>query len=180
VFLVIVREPRPDAAYWPGRRWLAAVDAVCWPAGWIYLVRQVPVPTGIVGAVIVAIAVLCALSRLGRALYVNHRYWFTTWRWGRVVGAVLLVARWSKSPAWGGDAMPLGSIRRLGSSGEPRLDVRMMPTDGAGRELHRLRKELQGHQPIDRRAPQACPLPNSWHSEDVGAVRANARKAGLR
>ena len=36
-----------------------------------------------------------ALGRLHRALWVNHRYWFTTWRWGkvlasmRVIGAVL-------------------------------------------------------------------------------------------
>jgi len=31
------------------------------------------------------------LVRLHRALWVNHRYWFTTWRWGRVAAALLVV-----------------------------------------------------------------------------------------
>jgi hypothetical protein len=34
---------------------------------------------------------LCAVGRLHRALWVNHRYWFTTWRWSQVLGALLLM-----------------------------------------------------------------------------------------
>jgi len=29
--------------------------------------------------------------RLHRAIWNNHRYWFTTWRWDRIVGALLLM-----------------------------------------------------------------------------------------
>ena len=29
--------------------------------------------------------------RLYRAIWSNHRYWFTTWRWGRIVAALLLM-----------------------------------------------------------------------------------------
>jgi hypothetical protein len=39
----------------------------------------------------VVVALLCSLSRLHRALWVNHRYRFTTWRWGRALAALLLV-----------------------------------------------------------------------------------------
>jgi hypothetical protein len=35
--------------------------------------------------------VLLGLGRLHRALWENHRYWFTTWRWGKVLGAMLLI-----------------------------------------------------------------------------------------
>lgn len=91
MLMLIAREPRPDAGYWPGRRWLAAVDAVIWPLLWIALIRQLPPESGVVGAVGIAVAVLCCVGRLYRALWVNERYWFTTWRWGRVVAALLLV-----------------------------------------------------------------------------------------
>ena len=46
---------------------------------------------GLVGQVVAAIALLCAIGRLHRAVWVNHRYRFTTWRWGRVAAALLLV-----------------------------------------------------------------------------------------
>jgi len=91
MWIVINREPRPDAPEWPGRRWLAAVDAVGWPAAWVALVFSAPVPTGVVGQVAVAVAVWCGLGRLHRALCENHRYWFTTWRWGRVALAMLVM-----------------------------------------------------------------------------------------
>jgi hypothetical protein len=89
---IIVNRPAPaDAAYWPGRRWLAALDAVLWPAGWVIAVWQASVPTALVGQLVVACAVISGLRRLHRALWVNHRYRFSTWRWGRVVMALLLV-----------------------------------------------------------------------------------------
>jgi hypothetical protein len=56
------------------------------------LVFSAPVPTGVVGQVAVAVAVWCGLGRLHRALCENHRYWFTTWRWGRVALAMLVMS----------------------------------------------------------------------------------------
>jgi hypothetical protein len=35
--LVFIREAVPDAPYWAGRRLLALVGAVAWPAAWITL-----------------------------------------------------------------------------------------------------------------------------------------------
>ena len=37
MWLLVAREPRPDAPDWPGRRLLAAVDAVAWPLLWVLL-----------------------------------------------------------------------------------------------------------------------------------------------
>jgi hypothetical protein len=91
MWLLVARTPPPDSAYWPGRRWLAAVDALAWPLLWVLLFRHAPVPVGIVGPVVIALSVLFATYRLRRALSVNHRYRFTTWRWGRVVAALLLM-----------------------------------------------------------------------------------------
>lgn len=91
MWLVLTRTPRPDAPHWPGRRFLAFVDAVSWPTAWIALVANAPQPTGIVGPMVVALAVLSALGRVHRAAWHNHRYYFTTWRWGRVVLGLLLI-----------------------------------------------------------------------------------------
>jgi hypothetical protein len=91
MWLVLTRTPLPDAPYWPGRRLLALADAVAWPAAWIALTTQFPKPAGIVGPMIIALAVLSALGRLRRAVWQNHRYHFTAWRWGRVVGALLVL-----------------------------------------------------------------------------------------
>jgi len=91
MWLLIARKPRPDAPDWPGRRVLAAVDAVVWPLLWVAVFRHAPEPVGLVGPVVAAVAALCALGRLHRALWVNHRYWFTTWRWGKVLASMLLI-----------------------------------------------------------------------------------------
>ena len=91
MWLLIARQPAPDAPYWPGRRAFAAVDAVAWPLFWVLLFSHAPKPVGLVGPFVAAVALLCGLGRLHRALWVNHRYRFTTWRWGRVVGALLLM-----------------------------------------------------------------------------------------
>jgi hypothetical protein len=90
MWLVVAREPKPDAPYWPGRRFLAAVDAAVWPLLWVLVFTHAPKPVGLVGPFVAVVALLCALGRLHRALWVNHRYWFTTWRWGRVAAALLL------------------------------------------------------------------------------------------
>ena len=91
MWLLVAREPRPDAPDWPGRRLLAAVDAVLWPVLWVLLILQAPQPVGLIGPFVTALAVLLGLGRLHRAVWANHRYWFTTWRWGKVAAAMLLV-----------------------------------------------------------------------------------------
>ena len=91
MWMLVARTPRPDASYWPGRRWLAALDAVGWPAAWTLAVAHAPMPTGVVGMVVIAWAAWGALGRLHRALWNNQRYRFTTWRWGRVVAALLVL-----------------------------------------------------------------------------------------
>jgi hypothetical protein len=70
---------------------LAALDAVLWPAAWVAAAALAPIKTGVVGPLIIALAVLFAVLRLHRALLRNERYWFATWRWGKVLGALLLI-----------------------------------------------------------------------------------------
>lgn len=91
MWLLVAREPRPDAPDWPGRRMLAAVDAVVWPLMWVLLLRYLPDPGGLIGPFVTALAVLFGLRRVHRALWVNRRYRFTTWRWGRVLASMLLI-----------------------------------------------------------------------------------------
>lgn len=91
MWLVFARAPLPDAPYWSGRRLLALVDAVVWPAAWMALAMHLPQPVGIVAPVAMAWIVLIAFSRVYRAAWQNHRYHFTTWRWGSVVAGLLLV-----------------------------------------------------------------------------------------
>lgn len=91
MLLVVAREPRPDAPVWLGRRALAAVDALVWPLLWVLAFRDAPEPVGLIGPSASAVAALFALGRLHRALWVNHRYRFTTWRWGKVLAAILLI-----------------------------------------------------------------------------------------
>jgi hypothetical protein len=91
MWLLIAREPTPDAPYWQGRHLLAAVDALAWPVLWVLLIKHVPEPVGLVGPFASAVAILCGLGRLHGALWVNHRYRFTTWRWGRIAAAFLVI-----------------------------------------------------------------------------------------
>lgn len=91
MWVTVVRESRPDAVSWPGRRELATIDAVVWPVMWVLLIRHAPAPVGIIGPFVFAAAALSAAMRLHRAIWNNQRYWFTTWRWGRMVAALLLM-----------------------------------------------------------------------------------------
>jgi hypothetical protein len=91
MWLLVAREPKPDVPYWPGRRLLAAIDAAGWPLLWLLVLNHAPKPVGIVGPIVAAVTLLSALGRLHRALWVNHRYRFTTWRWGRIAAALLLL-----------------------------------------------------------------------------------------
>ena len=90
MFFIFARAPPPDAPYWPGRRWLAAVDALAWPALWVVVIACIPAHSGVAGSVAVAWAGFSSLARLRRALHNNRRYRFTTWRWGRPAMALLL------------------------------------------------------------------------------------------
>lgn len=91
MWFLIARSASPDAPYWPGRRWLAAVDALAWPLLWVAVIRHVPASAGVAGPLLLALAALSACRRTHRALWVNHRYRFTTWRWGKVVAALLMM-----------------------------------------------------------------------------------------
>ncbi len=91
MWMLFARAPPPDAPNWPGRRWLAALDAVAWPTLWIIGLNHVSVSGGLVGAVVIAATALVALRRLCTALWSNHRYRFTTWRWGKLLATLLLI-----------------------------------------------------------------------------------------
>ena len=90
MWVFFARAAPPDSTYWRGRRWLAALDAVGWPTFWLTVLSHVPSRTGLAGAVLVTLAVLVGAYRLRVALWQNHRYRFTTWRWGRLLLGLLL------------------------------------------------------------------------------------------
>lgn len=92
MWILLTRAPAPDAMVWPGRRPLAVLDAITWPAAWIAIVEQAGFLHGIVGAALVTWGAVAAWGRVRSALWVNHRYRFTTWRWGRVVGMLTVLA----------------------------------------------------------------------------------------
>ena len=91
MWMLFARVPPPDRPYWPGRRWLAVIDAVAWPAAWVIALRSLSVESGVVGSLLCALAIAAAAGRVRNALLRNHRYGFTTWRWGKVLGWMLLI-----------------------------------------------------------------------------------------
>ena len=95
----IPRAVREDAAYWPGRRSLAALDAITWPVLWIVVLLHAHFDTGLVGRVAVALAIVSAVWRLHRALWRNERYRFTTYRWGLPLVTLAFVAMAMKATA---------------------------------------------------------------------------------
>lgn len=92
LFLLIPREPSPDFVYWPGRRALAALDAVAWPSAAVVVVVASPYKLGAFGAVVIVIAAYVGTQRLNRALRMNQRYRFTTWVWSKRLVALLLAS----------------------------------------------------------------------------------------
>jgi hypothetical protein len=100
MWLLVARAPLPDLPYWPGRRWLAVLDALLWPVAWVALIRVAPASVGLVGPFVAAVAALCAAGRLHRAIWRNQRYQFTTWRWGRILAGLLLMGGVLKLAAW--------------------------------------------------------------------------------
>ncbi len=89
MWLILVRAAPPDMLVWPGRRGLALVDAVAWPAVCLALVVQAPVGTGVLGQLIIAVCVVVAVQRGYGAIVQNQRYQFTTWRWGLRLGVLV-------------------------------------------------------------------------------------------
>ena len=91
MWVLCARAPPPDAPYWPGRRWFAAVDAVAWPGAAWSVLGQAPGPGGLALAFVMALLFVAASRRLFTALIANHQYHFTTWRWGRVLAKMVVV-----------------------------------------------------------------------------------------
>lgn len=80
MWLLYARFPVPDARLWPGRRWLALVDALVWPGLVAVLVTQASLDIGLFAPVILALCAMLAVRRCVRAVWRNERYRFTTWR----------------------------------------------------------------------------------------------------
>ncbi|MCE4558011.1 hypothetical protein [Pelomonas cellulosilytica] len=102
--LILRRERRPDAPYWPGRRLLAAMDAVAWPLACAVLALQIPKAAGLAFLVTV-VAALCAFFRLCGAILNNQRYWFTSWRVLRLCAFLLFVGLVTKLAMWAAPAI---------------------------------------------------------------------------
>jgi len=88
MLLLLTRPPLPDARPWPGRRWFALVDALAWPMVWLAFAVKA-MPDGLAAWAVAAALTGCTAVRCWRALWLNHRYRFTTWRWGRAIVALL-------------------------------------------------------------------------------------------
>lgn len=80
MWIVLARSPRPLAHVWPGRVPLAVLDALAWPAAWIYGVAHLPIDAGLISRVSVAVALLLAAVLTWTALAHNEQYCFLTWR----------------------------------------------------------------------------------------------------
>ena len=91
MWIFMARPARPDASQWAGRRVLAVLDALAWPALWLALIASAPFDMGAVGWIAVAGLGLAALGRTRRAIWRNERYWFTTSRWGLPIAALIAV-----------------------------------------------------------------------------------------
>jgi len=85
MWMLLVRPPQPDAPYWPGRRWLAAIDAIAWPGVAWYALNEIASTGGLVLAVAMALVSVSAARRLITALLANHRYHFTARRFARIL-----------------------------------------------------------------------------------------------
>jgi hypothetical protein len=87
MWILFARPPHPDAAYWPGRRWLALIDGLAWPSLVLWVVAAAPIG-GVVRVVAVSVTIGFAILRAHRALLLNERYRFTTWRLGVPLAAI--------------------------------------------------------------------------------------------
>ncbi|RYF58751.1 MAG: hypothetical protein EOO27_11545 [Comamonadaceae bacterium] len=91
MLMLIARPPRPDAVHWPGRRALAAIDAVAWPLLFAAAAWSAPFSTGVIGQLAIPLAIAFALPRFCRAVWRNERYWFTTWSFAMPIAFLVFV-----------------------------------------------------------------------------------------
>ncbi len=91
MWILFLRPPVPDKACWAGRRLLAVLDALCWPALALMVLVQFSGAGGIARPMAAAMALLFALCRVDTAWRRNHRYRFVTWWLARTVSALVLV-----------------------------------------------------------------------------------------
>jgi hypothetical protein len=91
MWLLVAREPRQDASQWAGRKSLAVLDAVAWPLVGVSLLFLSRMSLGVVGPVLMVAAFVLSIARLRRAIWLNHRYRFTTCRWGGMVFGLMIV-----------------------------------------------------------------------------------------
>lgn len=91
MWMLVAREPRPDVPYWRGRRTLALVDALLWPAVGVLLLRHAVGFATLMGSVALWAFVGLAVQRMSRAWWANGRYHFTTWRLAKVMLALLVL-----------------------------------------------------------------------------------------
>lgn len=66
---------------------------------WVYLLGQIGAPVGIVGPMVIAIALPFSAERIHRAVWVNYRYWFTTLCWGHVAASLFVIGMMLKLAA---------------------------------------------------------------------------------
>jgi hypothetical protein len=69
-----------DLVVWHGRCALGVLDAILWPALFAAMIVAAPVDTALIGAVALAMCVVAAARRTGRAALAPHRYRFTMCR----------------------------------------------------------------------------------------------------
>lgn len=89
MWLLYARSPAPDAQYWPGRRWLAALDALLWPALMAALLVHAELDLGLLRSVGLALCAVVGLRRGFRAVWRNERYRFTSWTLGVPLAGLL-------------------------------------------------------------------------------------------
>ena len=96
MWLLVAREPRPDAPDWPGRRLLAAIDAVAWPLMWVLLIvaETISAQAGIgyltmnareflqTDVVLVGILLYALLGKLADVLAKALERWWLRWHPG--------------------------------------------------------------------------------------------------
>ena len=71
---LIERQPRPAGHASTGHTPVGALDAVAFPMLSALAVVNASLTSGVVGAVVAAVAVLAAISGLSRSLWQNERY----------------------------------------------------------------------------------------------------------
>lgn len=89
MWMLYMRAPSQDVAYWPGRRALAVLDAILWPALVAVFAANLSVETGLVGRFVIAACVLAGIRRCWQAMLHNEQYRFTTWRWATLLVVML-------------------------------------------------------------------------------------------